>query len=235
MHDDLKDVLSAAVENGREPILNLSARRATQLRAVEAERPGTVSLDAVQQPHLVALVTLPASRSGNESDQLGIRGLRLGFWLCGFQDALIERQERGEQLTPRESSMLEMSRKDFAEIRPLVIAMAVKRLEAVVTSPDILADAAIVGASAPGSLEVFALDTIRSLSARASQLLQDHGADAAISIFGDNEMVMEPLAIFQAVFVTALSVVEAFERIAPNSAKFLPRLSAALDSELERI
>ena len=226
MNDDLQDVLSAAVESNRVPTIDTSARRATQLHAVKTGHPGATPMNPISRP----LPAAPAIQVEDEGDQLGRRGLRLGFWLCGFHSALVERQERGETLTEREASLLELSRKDFADMRPLVITMAIKRLHAVVTSPTLHTDEASVSA-----VEVFALETICNLSARASHLLHDQGPDVAMSMFGSTGDITEPLAIFQAVFATALGVVEAFERIAPHGAKFLPQLVAALDSELERV
>ena len=231
MNEDLQDVLSAAVENGRCLPANRSMRQATQLHAIETGRPEAVPIVSDSGP----LAVIPALLRRDQDDQLGSRGLRLGFWLCGFHDALVERQGRGEPLTEREASLVELSRKDFADMRPLVITMAVKRLHEVVTSLNVLTDAGSIRATTLGSLEAFAFDTIRNLSARANQLLQDHGPDVAISMFGSTGEVMEPLAIFQAVFATALGVIEAFERLGSDGNKFLPQLAAALESELERI
>jgi len=166
----------------------------------------------------------------DEGDQLGRRGLRLGFLLCGFHNALLERRERGEALTERETSLLELCGRDFVDMRPLVVSMAIRRLHTVVSSPS-----AFAGVAASSDMEAFALDTVRNLSARASQLLQDQGPDPAMAVFGGNDEMMAPLAIFQAVFTTTIGVIEAFERITPNSARFLPQLVSALDSELERI
>ena len=231
MNEDLRDVITAAVENGRRPSTAGSTRPAMQLHAVGADRPEAIPTASILRP-LAAIQGIPER---SQDDQLGSRGLRLGFWLCGFHDALVERQELGERLTEREASLLELSRKDFVDMRPLVITMAVRRLDEVVTSLNVLVDPDSLGASALGPLEAFTLDTVRNLSARASQLLQDHGPDMAISMFGGTGEVMEPLAIFQAVFATALGVIETFERIGSNGTKFLPRLTAALDSELERV
>lgn len=231
MNEDLRDVLNAAVENGRGPSTNKSVRQATQLQAIETNWLEAVPTTSTTTP----LATVQDIPERDKDDQLGSRGLRLGFWLCGFHDALVERQGRGERLTEREASLLELSRKDFADMRPLVITMAVKRLNEVVTFRAVLADAGSIGATTLGPLEAFTFDTIRNLSAQASKLLQDQGPDVAITMFGGTGEVMEPLAIFQAVFATALGVIEAFEQLGSSGIKFLPWLTAALESELERV
>ncbi len=224
MNDDLQDILSAAAEGSSVPAVEMPVRRAARLHAVAAGHPSSFAMADVARP-------VPAiSGTQNEDGQLGRRGLRLGFWLCGFHSALVERRERGEALTERETSLLDLCRQDFADLRPLVIAMAIKRLHAVVQSSH-----AAVEAAASSGLEAFALDTVRSLSVRASQLLHDQGPDPAMAVFGGNEKIVEPLAIFQAVFRTAIGVIEGFERISPNGARFLPHLVSALDSELERV
>ncbi len=226
MNDDLQDILSAAAEGSSVPAVEVPVRRAARLHAVAAGHPSTFTMVGVAQP----VPPAPGTQAENEGGQLGRRGLRLGFWLCGFHGALVERREHGEALTERETSLLDLCRQDFADLRPLVIAMAIKRLHTVVNSPNAVADA-----TASGGLEAFALDTVRSLSARASKLLQDQGPDLAMAVFDGNKEVVEPLAIFQAVFRTAIGVIEGFERISSNGARFLPHLVSALDSELERI
>jgi hypothetical protein len=84
-------------------------------------------------------------------------------------------------------------------------------------------------------MEVFALTTLRNLSRRARQALDAEGPDAALALFGQSTEVMEPLAIFQLVFMTALDLVESFERLIPAEASLLARLAEALDSEVDRI
>jgi hypothetical protein len=213
-------------------------------RASSATRPIGA---AKQTPNVLASSDLPLGAaspatppaagvsSSNEDNQLGVGGVRLAFWLCGFHDALMERRRHGEQLTESEELLIRMSRKDFAGMRPFVIGMTLDRLKALVNAPDLMLEANISAAGGPGAMEMFALATLRSLSQRACQLLQDKGADAALSLFGDNGDVQEPLAIFQRVFTTALDLVEAFERIIPTEAKLLARLAEALDSEVEKI
>jgi hypothetical protein len=171
----------------------------------------------------------------SENDQLGAGGVRLAFWLCGFHDALMERRRHGEQLTESEELLIRMSRKDFAGMRPFVVSMTLDRLNALVNAPDLMVAAEAPGAGGPVAMEMFALATLRGLAQRACQLLQDNGADAALSLFGESGDVEEPLAIFQQVFTTALDLVEAFERIIPTETKLLARLAEALDSEVEKI
>jgi hypothetical protein len=171
----------------------------------------------------------------SEDSQRSVDGVRLAFWLCGFHDALMERRRHGEQLTDSEELLIRMSRKDFAGMRPFVIGMTLDRLNALVNAPELMVEAEISGAGGPGAMEIFALASLRSLSQRACQLLQEKGADAALSFFGANASVQEPLAIFQQVFTTALDLLEAFERIIPTEAKLLARLAEALDSEVEKI
>jgi hypothetical protein len=84
-------------------------------------------------------------------------------------------------------------------------------------------------------MEEFALATLRSLSHRARQLLQDCGPEAALALFGQSGGLQEPLAIFQSVFNTALDLVEAFEHMIPADALVLAELAEALDSEVEKI
>ena len=112
-----------------------------------------------------------------------------------------------------------------------------ERLHAVVNAPDLPTDAEIgaSGAKHPGRMEVFALETLRSLSRRALQLLHESGPDAALSLFSEDADVQEPLAIFQLVFTTALGLVESFERLTPADSKLLARVAESLGSEVEGV
>lgn len=230
MTDELQRILAAAaVENAREPASDPPPRRPIQLHAV-AGRQAVVPV--IPAPHITAAPSAP--QGGDEPDHLGRRGLRLGFWLCGFHEALIERQRNGGTLTDREASLLDLSRRDFADMQPLVVAMAIERLCAVVASPGVAETAGPAEGSNPGSMEVFALETLRNLAVRARTLLRDEGPDAAMSMFGTGTVLTEPLAIFQAVFATAVGIIEAFEPLIPNGSRSLKRIAAALDSELDR-
>ncbi len=153
--------------------------------------------------------------------------LRLAFWLCGFHGALMERRQHGEKLTPSEELLVQMSSKDFANMRPMMIEMILDRLKAVLHDPQWTGQG--------GPMERFAVATLGNLADRAGELFRDAGPDAALSLFGTAEAANEPLAIFQQVFTTALDLVEAFERIIPGKSKLLDRLAEALDSEVEKI
>ena len=230
MTDELQSVLAAAAaENAREPVTDLPQRRLAQLHAFAA-RPA----DPPVAPPL-PIPTAPAAPNGNgEADQLGRRGLRLAFWLCGFHEALIERQNNGDTLTKREASLLDLSRRDFADMKPLVVAMAIERLHTVVTSHGAGEAAGLAEGGSTGSMEAFALETLQAFALRARTLLRDQGPDAAMSMFGARPVPAEPLAIFQAVFATAIGMIEAFEPMVPQGAPSLSRIAAALDSELDR-
>jgi hypothetical protein len=225
MNDGLQDVISAAVENAaRKTAAEASGRRVPQLRAVETDRPATEAAAPIWTDS-------PFSGDG----QLGRGGLRLSFWLCGFHAAMAERQGKGEPLTEQEQSLLALSGKDFAALRPLVINQAIARLQAVVNAPELVTQEADGAAAEPGALDLFALDSLRRLARRARELLEEDGPDAALNLFGKGAGVQEPLAIFQMVFSTALGLVEAFEGLVPSDSRLLPRLGEALGSEIERI
>ena len=232
MTNDPKDAWLAAIpSSGPKPPWDAVSRRVPLLRAVDMARPegSAASTDA-------AVVELPHSqrrtRNTQDRDELGRAGLRLAFWLCGFHEALMERLRQGAELSASEESLLALSREDFAYLRPLVVHMTLGRLHAVVNAPDLEADNDGPG---PGHLEEFALDTLRGLSRRARRLMREKGPDAALSLFGHAAGVQEPLAIFQLIFTTALSLVEAFERILAIDSTVLGRLADALDSEVEKI
>lgn len=218
MDDGLKDVISAAALGGtRQPDVPTSAGRVTPLRAVDAS-------GGAPRP--------PARMSVTDQDQLGRGGLRLAFWLCGFHEALVERQRQGDRLTPREESLLALARKDFASLRPALIDMALSHLEGVVNDTGLLE---APEARPPIAAELFALSTVRSLAATGRQTLQDAGAEAALSLFGDDGTVQDPLAVFQLVFSATLGLVETFDRMVPGGSKTLGRLAAALDAEIGKI
>lgn len=231
MDNGLQDVIAAAVGgNGLKMANGRTGRRAPQLSVVEVERPVPQEMEsATTDPVETTSRTVPASGSS----QLGESGLRLAFWVCGFYDALMKRRSEGEQLTENEEYLLELSPKDFAGIRPLVIDMTLNRLAAVVNAPDLPAEFEDLGAL--HQMEVFALITLRNLSSRARKTFEEDGPDAALSLFGQSAEVLDPLAIFRMVFTTALDLVESFERIIPAEATLLSRLAEALDSEVDRI
>ena len=202
----------------------------------QAPRGGVTTKPAVAVGTRVGLSSINKPMTPNEAGaQLGPGGLRLAFWLCGFHDALMERRRNGEQLTEGEELLVTLSSADFVGMRPLVVDMTLGRLETVVNEPGLLEQANVTGAGAPEAMEVFALTTLRNLSQRAGQLLQDEGPEAALALFGESRCVVEPLAIFQLVFTAALDLVEAFERMIPVEARLLVRLAEELDSEVERI
>ena len=218
MDDGLKDVISAAAAasgSARPPDVPTPTGRVTPLRPVDAPA-------GAPRP--------PARPSIPDQGELGRGGLRLAFWLCGFHEALVERQRQGEQLTPREESLLALSRKDFASLRPSLIDMALSHLEGVVNDTGLLADARPLAGA-----EMFAFTTVRNLAAAGRQILQDAGAEAALSLFGGDGAVQEPLAVFQLVFSATLGLVEAFDRLVPGGSRTLGRLSAALDAEIGKI
>ena len=230
MTDELQGLLAtAASESARDAANALPLRRPTQLHAV-AGRKAMVPL--VPAPYKAAAPASP--QNSEELDHLGRRGLRLGFWLCGFHEALLERQRNGGTLTEREKSLLELSRRDFADMQPLVVSMAIERLCALVASPGVAETAGPAEDGGPGFMELFVLETLRNMAVRARTLLRDEGPDAAMSMFSGGATLTEPLAIFQAVFATAAGVIDAFEPLVPNGARTLKRIAAALDSELDR-
>ena len=230
MTDELQGVLAAAAsESVRDAANAPPVRRPTQLHAV-AGRQASVPL----VPAPVRAAAPPSPPTVDEPDHLGRRGLRLGFWLCGFHEALLERQRNGGTLTERETSLLELSRRDFADMQPLVVSLAIERLCALVASPGVAEAAGPAEDGGPGFMELFVLETLRNMAARARTLLRDEGPDAAMSMFGVGASLTEPLAIFQAVFATAAGVIDAFEPLVPNGGRTLKRIAAALDSELDR-
>jgi hypothetical protein len=237
MDDSLRDVISAAVRgSGRKAIDAPVKPRTPVLSVVEAEHRGTrvaQPAPAAEPPKKVSSGTARRTPPSGGSHELGYSGLRLAFWVCGFHDALMERHRQGAQLTEKEKLLLTLSTQDFEGIRPFVIDLTLSRLDAVVNAPDLPAEPDDLAALHP--MEAFALTTLRNLARLAGQTLADDGPDAALSLFGQKAGVLEPLAIFQPVFTTALDIVESFERIIPGNAGLLSRLAEALDSEMDRI
>jgi hypothetical protein len=185
---------------------------------VEASRPV-----AKPKPKPGAEPALPG-----EDGLLGRRGLRLAFLLSGLQEALADRLGQGEELTAQETSLLALALKDFENMRPQVIELAITRLVQVVA-----ASVSHAG-SGPGVMESFAIETLSSFARRAAQLLQDDTPEVALSLFGDAAGLVAPLAIFQFIFSAALTLVEAFAEMMPVPAPQLRRLADALGSEVER-
>lgn len=239
MDHGLQEVISAAVNrSGRQSAKDAAGRRVPQLTVVETDRPaGQKASPQAEPPETVASETTraaaPPLNVPGGGHELGHSGLRLAFWVCGFRDALLERQNQGEQLTRKEELLLTLSPKDFDGVRPLVIDMTLRRLDAVVNASDLPVKPKELSAIHP--MEAFALTTLRNLSRRARRALEEDGPDAALSLFGDSEGVAEPLAIFRLVFTTALDLLESFERLIPSDAGLLARLAEALDSEVDRI
>lgn len=226
MTDSLQEVISAAAE--------VAADKASWAGGI----PRQVSLlRAVQTPQLAtvrpARSAPPSTPSVTDPAPLGRSGLRMAFWLCGFHATIRERQHRGETLSQRETSLLALSSKDFASLRPTVISMAIEHLTGVVGQFN-RRDAAPSG-RAPGEMEAFALESMGSLSSRASALLRDVGPDAALSLFGGDASVQEPLAIYQLIFSTVVSLAESFRPFVPRDAAVLQELIETLGSEVERI
>ena len=156
MQDGLRDVITAAAAGGaRQADLPSAAGRVTPLRAVDPP----------------AATTPPSLPFLPDADHLGRGGLRLAFWLCGLQEALLERQRQGGRLTPREESLLALSRQDFISLRPTVTGMALAHLDAIVNDADLLTAPEMP----PVAAELFALDTVRSLAARGAQTLREFG------------------------------------------------------------
>jgi len=211
-----------AAETPSEPVDRRKRRVSTAARADKV----TVASPDTSQP---ASSTTTAACLGAK---LGDGGLRLAFWLCGFHDALTERQRRGERLTESEALLLAMSASDFAGLQNSIIDMTLGRLESLVNAPEFVDDAHIAGTR---PMELFALQTLRNLSQRARATLRQDGPDAALALFGEAGETRGPLAIFQRVFTTALDMVEAFERMIPGEAPLLMQLAEALDSEVEKI
>lgn len=226
MTDSLQDVIAAAVDG--------AADKAGPADGVSRRVP---LLRAVQTPQLAAVRSAPAAPPPTypltDPAPLGRSGLRMAFWLCGFHETIRERQQRGETLNQRETSLLALSSKDFASIRPTVIGMAIEHLKAVLGHYS-RRDAA-PGGRAPSEMEAFALESVCSLSLRASELLRDDGPDTALSLFGGDASVQEPLAIYQLVFSTVVSLAESFRQFIPKEAAVLQDLIETLGSEVERI
>lgn len=156
--------------------------------------------------------------------------LRMAFWVCSLCEAFRERRDSGQLLTERETSLLEMTAREFAAMRPAAIEMVVRRLDAVL--------AAAVGgqaASATETMEGFAHATLRGLSGRAVALLESEGPDAAFSLLGGDRCVIEPLAIFQTAFGAAVALAEGFGALAGSGGGSLRRAAEALEAEIERI
>jgi hypothetical protein len=239
MDNGLQDVISAAVGAGRKVAKEPARRRVPQLSIVETGRsdapatPAAAKVSSAAAFRTVPNETTPRNPAPAAGAHLGQGGLRLAFWVCGFHEALMERRRQGQQLTEKEEFLLALSPKDFAGIRPLVVDMTLARFDAVMNSPALPADVEDLQNTHP--MEVFALTTLRNLSRRARQALDAEGPDAALALFGQSTEVMEPLAIFQLVFMTALDLVESFERLIPAEASLLARLAEALDSEVDRI
>jgi hypothetical protein len=236
MDNGLQEVISAAVNGtGHRPAKETPKRRVPQLSVVATERPAPPEAET-EEPRLDETTpnTVPNGTTfPPTSHLLGHGSLRLAFWICGFHDALMERQRNGDQLTEKEELLLSLSPRDFADIRPLVIETTLGRLDAVVNAPDLPVEAADLAAIHP--MEAFALATLRNLSQRARETLLQDGPDAALALFGESAEVLEPLAIFRLVFSTALDLVESFERVVPVDAMVLSRLAEALDAEVDRI
>lgn len=212
---------------GRDP----AGRRPSRLRAVEAP----ASVDVAERPVRAVHIAWGAKATAEKNDKLGRSGLRMAFWLCGFEETMRERQRLGETLTAQEQSLLALARKDFVAIRPEVIELALERLQAVVSASAFVPGVEQLGEQAPGPMELFALETLRAFSQRASDLLRGEGPAAALLLFGDGNTVVEPLAVFQLVFTTSVGLVESFERVIAGEAKLLNRLGEMLGSEVERI
>lgn len=229
MDDSLKDVLAAATDCGAagKPVsADGPSRRAPLLRAVD-NRPAVAPQPATGTPELMSLGVL-----GNGAP-FGRSGLRLAFWLCGFHETLRDRQSRGETLSQRETSLLALSGKDFAAIRPAVIQMAIEHLQSVLSQTE--RHGASQDRPVPVEMEAFAFSCLFSLAARAAELLRDKGSDAALSLFGGGPTVQEPLAIFQLVFSTAVGLAESFVRLIPEDAALLDTMIESLGSAVERI
>lgn len=216
MDESLRDVLSIAAERGgRATATRDASHTAAPLRAV-AE----------------AAATKPTGVPDHEMQQLGRGGLRQAFWLCGFHEAMREREKKGESLTEREKSLIALSQNDFLTIRTTVIGLAIQHLEAVVHGLRVLPG---TDEPQPTATEMFAVETLRNLASHSRKALQHAGPDAALSLFGGGEHTTEPLAIFQMVFSAAIGLLEAFQRLAPGGSDVLARLSDALDAEVGRV
>ena len=255
MSNGLHEVIGAASQSGNHgPAAAVPVRSKPVLRAVETSPPARGPRDVAPAPtgkkdrstsrrrgsasptagDTNSTVTLPLSTETPISAQLGAGGFRLAFWLCGFYNALKDRQRSGELLSDRETMLLAASGKDFAELRPIITEMTLGRLDAIFNAPTVVAITRC-DRDGPGAMDLFALSTLRNLSLRARDLLAAEGPDAALALFGDAAKMQEPLAIFEVVFAAALDLVEAFESTAPKGSHLLGHVADLLDSEVERI
>jgi hypothetical protein len=216
MDESLRDVLSIAAARG-------SQATATQNASHTAGPLRAVAEGAAPEPTGVP---------DHEMQQLGRGGLRQAFWLCGFHEAMREREKKGEILTEREKSLIALSQNDFLTIRTTVIGLAMKHLDAVVHGLRVLPE---TDETQPTATEMFAVETLRNLVVHSRKAMQDAGPNAALSLFGGGEHTTEPLAIFQMVFSATIGLLEAFQRLAPGGSDVLTRLSDALDAEVGRI
>ena len=228
MNEGLRDVLAAA---SRAPGAGSADVVALIAAPAHAQRP-----PPVQAPALRAVPPAPAPRHAaakapSPPPQIGHIGLRLGFWLSGFHEALQERLDAGETIAEREASLLDLSRREFAGLRPAVIAMAVQRLHSVLGSEGSEADSG----SSQGAMEQFAHSTLRDLSRQASALLETDGPDAAFSLLGGDASTIDPLKIFQVVFTTALDLADSFASMVGTGCGSLRRTAHALETEIERV
>jgi hypothetical protein len=256
MNDGLKDVLAAA---SRAPGAG-SADVATTTPAANGRQARPPTSTAGQRSEVVALIAAPvhvplppptpapslravppapaptpapakASSQALNTPQIGPLGLRLGFWLSGFHEALQARLDAGETIAEREASLLDLSKREFAGMRPMVIAMAVQRLHSVLGSNGNDVD----GGSNQETMEQFAHCTLTDLSRRASALLETDGPDAAFSLLGGDASTIDPLAIFQIVFTTALNLADSFASMVGEGSGSLRRTAHALETEIEKV
>ena len=199
------------------------ARRRTDREAIALIEGSTARASALDGLH-------SAGASGGEPPRLEATALRLGFWLCGFCEALRERRDSGQALTEREASLLELSRQEFAAMRPMAIEIAVRRLDAVLAG-------AAGGRATPAAetMEAFAHATLRALSEHAVTLLDSKGPDAAFSLLGGDPGTVEPLAIFQTAFGAALAMAESFGSLVGSGNGSLRHAAETLETEIERI
>jgi hypothetical protein len=223
MSDRLQDVLAAAsgTTAGRENVEPLS-RRVHKLRAVT---PGL--LDSLEP------VGVPRSAPNDGGFDLGWGGLRVAFWLGGLLEAMAERDVCGEPSSEREASLIVLIERDFAAMRPSVIAMVISRLDEILASPRF--DAKLDAPGAKDHAGSFALNTLRNLSKEASRLLQTSGPDEAIALFGAASGKLQPVTIYQLVFDTALDILDSFQRLQPNRSELMQMLAEALESAIERV
>ena len=222
MSDGLQDVISAASGAvDRCGKVEPRPRRVPKLRAVDSGRPDSP-----------APGDAPRLATSDAGSDLGWGGLRLAFWLGGLQEALQERAARGEKLSERETSLTALTDRDFAALRPSVIAMVIGRLEEILASPrfDSKADAICANTQVAS----FAIETLRNLSEKASTLLKNSGPDEAIALFGATPAVVQPVAIYRLVFNTALDILDSFHRLQPTRSDLMQTLAEALETAIER-